>query len=237
MSCCLCKKPSQLRNSHVISEFLYESMYDEKHRFHVLSIDPTQANRLEQKGLREELLCDSCEQHLSKWEDYAKKLLKGGIGLTVKSEGNLLHISEIDYKKFKLFQLSILWRASISKLPFFKNISLGSHEENVRSMLFSDNPGETNDYGSIMFGLKANGAVLADIMTPPIKTKLDGHSTYRFIFGGFAWVYLVSSHKKPPLMAKTFLQTSGDAYVLVKDAHEIEDIQNFGRELMRLWRI
>jgi hypothetical protein len=35
--CKLCRLPRQLRKSHIIPEFMYTSMYDDKHRFHVVS--------------------------------------------------------------------------------------------------------------------------------------------------------------------------------------------------------
>lgn len=37
-TCALCLIADVLRHSHIISEFLYSAIYDEKHRFHV--VDP-----------------------------------------------------------------------------------------------------------------------------------------------------------------------------------------------------
>jgi hypothetical protein len=34
-------------------------------------------------------------------------------------------------------------------------------------------------------------------MLNPTPTKQDGHRVYRFIFGGFAWAYFISSHSIP----------------------------------------
>src|SRR5574337_1403481 len=110
MPCALCGEPHQLANSHIIPEFLYKSLYDELHRFHVLSLIPDQGNSLKQKGIREPLLCQGCEQKFSVWERYASLALEGGVDLTYRRERNLVYISGLDYAKFRLFQLSIVWR-------------------------------------------------------------------------------------------------------------------------------
>ncbi len=54
-TCALClERP--LRDSHVIPEFLYKSIYDEKHRFYALAVGEYPG--YEQKGIRESLLCE-----------------------------------------------------------------------------------------------------------------------------------------------------------------------------------
>ena len=86
MTCALCLGEAPLRNSHVIPEFLYRSLYDEKHRLHQVSADPAQPNIYLQKGLREPLLCELCEQRFSVSERYASMLLNGGVGVSVRLE-------------------------------------------------------------------------------------------------------------------------------------------------------
>ena len=113
-NCKLCGKVDKLRNSHIIPEFLFKPLYDSKHRFHVLSTVLDSPNRYEQKGIREKLLCQSCETLLSKHEGYARTVLFGGTEISVRKEDGNYIIGDIDYKKFKLFQISILWRAGIS---------------------------------------------------------------------------------------------------------------------------
>ena len=53
MPCALCHEERDIRNSHIIPEFLYEPLYDEKHRLQLLSIIPSQGNSFKQKGLKE----------------------------------------------------------------------------------------------------------------------------------------------------------------------------------------
>lgn len=234
--CALCRESQQLKNSHIIPEFLYESLYDEIHRFHVLSINPDQDNSFKQKGIREPLLCESCEQRFSVWERYASFVLKGGIEISCRGEGNRMYVSGLDYEKFRLFQLSILWRASVSTLQFFENVRLGRHEELLRRLLLGEDPGNPSRYGCLMFGLKFENENFTQLIMPPERLKLSGHTAYRFIFGGFMWVFLVASHDILPPLSSAVLQQSGEALLTIKDIREIHDIVNFSRELVRLGR-
>lgn len=69
MTCKLCLEDHDLRRSHIIPEFLFRPLYDEKHRALTFRPDVT-GKRVIQKGIRERLLCAKCESHLGKLESY-----------------------------------------------------------------------------------------------------------------------------------------------------------------------
>ena len=75
--CALCREDRPLRKSHVIPEFMFRPLYDEKHRFWGVSNIPTKRNRIFQKGPREKLLCERCEQRLSHHGSYASEVFFG----------------------------------------------------------------------------------------------------------------------------------------------------------------
>lgn len=221
MICALCLQDATLCDSHIIPEFLYRTLYDAKHRFHQISADPDRPNRILQKGLREPLLCESCEQRFSVSERYACMFLNGGVGMTVRQNGNRLDLSNLDYKKLKLFQLSILWRAGVASLPVFSEVRLGPHAERIRRMLLSDDPGPTDAYGCIMFTLMHEREVLPDLIAAPSPSKLEKLRAYRFVFGGLVFVYVVSGMRPPGYVIEHFLQDSGTAIVKMQQAKEL----------------
>ena len=92
MNCKLCLKQKDLQKSHLIPEFFYKPLYDEKHRFHVLTTTPEDKNIFEQKGIREKLLCYDCEQYFSQLEDYVRKVFYGGVGIWIKNDKNKILI-------------------------------------------------------------------------------------------------------------------------------------------------
>lgn len=231
--CRLCQKSKPLKLSHIIPEFLYKTMYDDKHRFEILSTRHDQPNRFRQQGIYEKLLCGDCETNLSKWERYVNLLLNGGINIVSMREGNLIHLSEIDYCTFRLFQLSILWRASISTNSFFSNVSLGNHEDKIRKLIFSGDTGLTWQYGCLMIGLIADDAVVTDVMIQPNRFKLHGHTSYRFVFGGFIWIYFASNHKPPIQIQPAFLSPTGNMTILVKNIESVKDFESLSIKLLQ----
>lgn len=231
MSCSLCRNNVELKKSHIIPEFLYKTLYDKKHRFHVLSTSTETPHRLLHKGLYERLLCEDCEQKFSAWEHYASLALNGGIPLIISHKNNLICISGLDYKKFKLFQLSILWRAGISKLSFFKNVQLGIHSEKIRKLLLSNEPGAHSRYGCVMIGITHEGEALTDIIMPPSRIRIQSNVAYRFVFGGIMWVMLVANHDHTSNLCNSFINPNGDTILIIREAMEMQTLINFSKKL------
>ena len=75
--CGLCREPSVLQKSHVLPEWGYGPLYDDKHRMIALRSGGSQSASADymQKGIRERLLCEQCETRLSRYEKYARDLL------------------------------------------------------------------------------------------------------------------------------------------------------------------
>lgn len=237
MRCALCQEEREIRNSHIIPEFLYEPLYDEKHRLQLMSIIPSQGNSFKQKGLKEKLLCDACEQKLSVWEGYARKVLKGGVPLTIRTEGTVILIEGINYRQFKLFQLSVLWRAGVSSQQFFEYVDLGPHEEILRKQLVDEEPGSPTRYSCLMFGLKYEGDVVADLVIQPKRTKLHGQIAYNFVFGGFLWTFSVSGQELPTDLLATTLNVDGKIAIMVRSVMEMKNLFSFTKELSKLGRV
>ncbi|MDA3798402.1 MAG: hypothetical protein PF692_04900 [Kiritimatiellae bacterium] len=191
--CRLCKSDGKLCYSHIIPEFLFKPIYNEKHQITIVD-DSKEVYSTIQKGVREHLLCKKCEGLFEKWEKYFLELWFEELNITVMNE-KLLKSENIDYDKFKLFHLSILWRAGISSLPSFSEVKLGVHEEKLRKMLLAQSPGSSKHYQ--MFGyilVWPDNTVLKELIDMPSRVKLYDHWGYQFIFGGAAWHYVVSSH-------------------------------------------
>lgn len=222
MTCALCRAEAPLQNSHIIPEFLYQALYDEKHRFHRLTTNTDDKNRFLQKGLREPLLCMSCEQQLAKIERYASLVLNGGIGLDYRNDGDKTLISGLDYTTFKLFQMSILWRAGVSTLPEFRQVKLSHHTEVLRARLLNNDPGSPREYGCLMFAVRHEGAIVKDLVIEPTPSRLLDHKCYRFIFGGFAWIYVVSKHRLPNLITDQFLTADGVCVIRMQDVDKMK---------------
>lgn len=235
MNCKLCQKSASLQKSHIIPEFVFSSLYDDMHRMNVVSSRKQKPRPYEQKGLREKLLCIECETKLSQLELYAKTAFDGKP--TERPLARVIIVKGVDYKKFKLFLLSILWRASISSLEFFSEVSLGRHEEILRKMILAGDSGSSVKYGIVPFALVDGHRIETGIVMQPSREKMFGQVGYRFIFGGFLWTYFVSRISAPDSV-KPFLPLEDNTLCIVESEYaECGLIRDFARELKRMGRI
>jgi hypothetical protein len=199
--CRLCNESRELRNSHILSEFLYDDLYNDKHQLVGINGIGSRGRQLIQKGIREPLLCESCEQHInehcekpfrSQWFDTSS--------LPVTWNPEDMYWGKYDYTSFKLFHLSVLFRAGVSSLPTYRAVSLGPHQERIRKMLLERDPGPTWLYP--IYGYAVVHHVtrsLVRLVSAPEQMSYRGHRCYGMMFGGVNWCYGVSSHRNPEL--------------------------------------
>ena len=239
--CALCRRKRKLQYSHILPEFYYKRLYDPKHRFHVISINPNQKEHYAQKGYREYLLCRECEQKLSRWETYSRGVIFGGIEKSIVLKDDHLEIGDLKYNEFKLFNLSLLWRMGISKLSIFSEVQLGPHEEVLRKCLLQEDPLRTLDYPCVVTVVKLDNKYREGWMSQPERIRIKGHKgqprgspAYRILICGIIYAFIVSSHDLPKaLEEEVFINTSGKMKMFIKEAQDIPylktHIQKLGR--------
>jgi hypothetical protein len=221
MPCRLCLKDKELRNSHIIPEFFYKPLYDDKHRINTL-ISDKEIHAYHQKGVRERLLCHDCEQQIGRYENYVRKMFYGGVPLDFPQNPDHLCIKNIEYRKMKLFQMSLLWRASISTHPFFGFINLGPYEEKIRLMICEENPGSRYEIGCLLvFYQNENNRVVDELILQPMKLRSNGHQSYAFILGGALWLFIVSSHSRQFVYSDYFLDESGSLKIFRRPVDQL----------------
>lgn len=225
-TCRLCQKVRKLRYSHILPEFFYKELYHENHTLFAISTDPSHPIYREQKGLREYLLCDDCESRFGQWEDYAKRVIydEHGRGNEGKDIPGGFMDRGIDYDKYKLFQMSLLWRMSVTSLSWFSNVTLGPHEETMREMLLRGDPGEPHEYGCALTVLKPTDGKLFEHMIQPDVSRMEGHRIYSLVAAGFLWLFVVSKHSIVFPFKDRFLQRNGTMRISVMRPQQIPDI-------------
>src|SRR4030042_6422490 len=156
MECKLCGQRKNLIKAHIIPDFMYRELFDKDHRIRQMRVENKMFKKITQRETGEfdkNILCEKCDKEiLGNYEAYAKRVLYGGapLSLPIKPERMFnktwMPVGNIDYKKFKLFLLSILWRASITSRPYFSQVKLDHHENIIREMILNDNPQKREDY-------------------------------------------------------------------------------------------
>jgi len=146
------------------------------------------------------ILCAECDGNLiGPWDNYGQKLLMNQINTIENSAKDIdassfYKIDSFDYKKLKLFFMSILWRASITDHPFFTEVKLGCWEENLKTMIQTQNPGSETDFSVIVFKYKGQ---FSEIMHNPTKERNSGINYYRFRFPKYGFLIKVDQRRFP----------------------------------------
>jgi hypothetical protein len=230
--CSLCNTPKELCRSHILPEFLYRPLYDEKHRFSILTAG-VDNERYGQRGLTERLLCHACEQRLCQYEKYAAEVMSGRRNHRYQQHGGRITIKGIDYTRFKLFQISILWRASVSTLEFFKLVSLGQREELLRQMVLAGDPGNPEEFGCVVIFAHDRGHDISDTLFNPEPMRWGGRRMHKLFFAGAAWLYHCDQRPPAAHLQKFFLRPEGTLLGLFGD---LGDPQRYGPSAKRLAR-
>ncbi|MCG7923058.1 MAG: hypothetical protein N0C81_03210 [Candidatus Thiodiazotropha lotti] len=231
MKCKLCGNEGKLLNSHIIPVFIYRPIYDEINRFHVISSQDNERNKYLQKGIREKLLCDDCERLLSKNERYVSLVFSGAIPIHISGHSKLIRVEDLDYTKFKLFALSILWRAGVSKHETFEYVNLGMHEKILREMVLENDPGSPEQYPFLLSPIVLDQELLNGLIVQPTVSRIAGHYAYRFVFAGLAWVFIVSKHRIPNVLQEAALNKEGGLSMVPRTLSQLKFITELAQEL------
>ena len=216
-NCRLCREERALCRSHIIPESAFKPSYDATHRAHLITVD-TGRRRSIQVGYRERLLCQDCEQRLNRFEDYFADVWFHGKRPEAVQPGTVT-VSGLDYARFKLFHMSVLWRAGISSRPQFRDVRLGPHQERLRKMVLAEDPGDPTEYPfwGLMLHDADSGHVFDDVIIEPGATRIEGHSVYTFTFGGCSWFYIASTHAPPKAILPALFGRNGVLKLGVQD--------------------
>jgi len=227
--CALCGVRAKLRHSHIIPEFQYLPLYDPKHRYRVISTKAGTGPRMEQKGAREYLLCHDCEQRFSKWEGYAKKVIFGTELRPQEMTPVGRRMEGLDYKTYRLFLLSLLWRMGVSRQQMFENVILGDHEPKLRAMLLAENPGEPHEYACFLTIVTLNRQFRSDWILQPDLYEDEEVTFCRIVANGVLYVFRLSTAPWT-IPEELMVARSGSLVIDKKDASEVPFVYEALRE-------
>jgi hypothetical protein len=127
----------------------------------------------------------------------------------------------VDYEKFKLFLLSVLWRMSVSRLEFFAKVRLGRHEETLRLALLANDPLKPTDYPCLLTAVMIDGIFHQDWILPPDLVKYESHHCYRVVLSGFLFAFFVSSHPMPSSVFNYCINKRDEFRIFIQDIKQV----------------
>lgn len=232
--CKLCQLDLPLVKGHVISDFLYDEVFDKQtHRFHQLHADPTKRNLTRPTGFYDPMMCSRCDNEvISGYETYASQVFKGGVEIVIQHTPDRIILRELDYQRFKLFMVSLIWRCAITTRNEFAATRIPQHHcEKMRKMLLNVDPGEPYEYGCVVM-IPEMYAELKQCILPPDPVRLSGHHCYRLLAGGFWWLFAVSSHSERFERSDLFLSIDGTLNIM-KERASTQFMRHLAKDLVR----
>lgn len=227
-TCRFCGATAEIRNSHIIPEFVYRPLYDSKHR--AVTVPADAPSGYLQKGYRTPLLCEPCEQFFN---EHFEKPFKASFFdkplLPKTAFRKKYRINVGSYRDVKLFLLSILWRAGICAHEPFEKVQLGTHEPNIRTMLTNLDPGSIETYPIFAYlALLPDSHVVAPFVIQPYSPgEIDSYPVYVFIFGGCMWHFVLSAAHIPKLLVHNVLQLDGSITVPTVDIWKVPALNRY----------
>ena len=191
--CKYCGQEKELCKAHIIPKSFYKLA--ENKTFWGVSSDGRKDLKTCQNGFKDcEILCSDCDNIIGKYDDYAYKVFYSEL-LQYRRYGTPLFLmtnNQFDYKKLRLFFISLLWRASISKTDACSMIQLGEKYENLAlRVLKGEIPDQEDLFHPIVFK-KTDANKLSDVAMIT-RGKYSGQIKYSFIAPGYIFDCIVNT--------------------------------------------
>jgi hypothetical protein len=190
-----------------------------------------------------EILCDECEPKFGAWDTYGFEVFsipRGEAEAIRGSDGTLLAIplKDLNYESLVLFFLSVLWRASVTKVNFFSAIALGPYEEEIREMLWKRKAPPAGQF-CVILGTSLNQRY-PNVILGPAPCRLEGLFFNRLFFPNVFVNLKTDRREAPDLMQQGALQPRETNFIYCYPYNRTPYpgfFEGIGREIVRAQRL
>ncbi len=220
MVCKLCTQEKKLVKAHIIPRSFYEPLKEDRQ---VPKIFTDKAGVYPQRSptgiYDKEILCEGCESIFSPWDAYGHRFLMRTISedayIKDGDEKIAYNMGQCDYHKLKLFFLSVLWRAGVSKQPMFNQVRLGPYTERLRARIRAHDPGGVEDYAVALSRFDEPPGEVG--ILNPDKTDHEGVNHYRLYLGGYMAIVKVTNKNPPAFLEGLYIAPGNDVLVIMRE--------------------
>lgn len=192
--CKFCGQEKELINSHIIPKSFYQlKVWD---RFAGINFTSKHLDlKCSQNGLKEPLLCKTCDNLLGELDHHASNVLFQAIPkadfkiFSDVGKTYLLSEKDFNYDKLRRFFISLVWRASACKTSSF---SIGVYEDIALKILKNEAPDDTNLFLPIIY--RKNSASSVDYAVGLLTTNFRGGKACHFRFPNYEVVIIVDTN-------------------------------------------
>jgi hypothetical protein len=171
------------------------------------------------------IVCKRCENIWQEWDNYAQQLLTDQPlnGRTRYHNGKKICyiVDNFEYKKLKLFFISVAWRASVSSHKFFSRISLGPFEDIAKKHIKNDDPGDSEVFSTVLS--KFDHPLAKGIFDPYIYQN-SGVQYTRFYFASYMADIKIDHRPTPNQLSKITLAENRPLHIICRDFRESKEL-------------
>jgi hypothetical protein len=231
-TCKYCGRLKTLVKSHIIPRSFCEiKAFQQNASYNALSLSPDSEDVKPLKRsigvYDDELFCKACEDKFMIYDAYAFTILneQGNRRKTLRDEqGQVLgaYYETYDYNKLKLFFISVLLRAGLSNVFFFKHIKVEPYLELLKEAIDAGQAPDANDFA--VFLAYYDEIKRGPILFPPAQKRIQKIKFFYFHIGQVIFYIKIDKRATPQELQPIILQPSGKL-VLMTLSHK--DPANF----------
>ncbi|HEX8574656.1 MAG TPA: hypothetical protein VF677_00015 [Flavobacterium sp.] len=233
MQCKLCLQDKPLtKESHIIPRQFFHNASDNIDKGFGSVKHGDKASRLYSKKSKSQqiqsgiyvsdILCRDCEQRLGVFDNYAQSILLAEKNIEKDDKANLWKVPNINYKKLKLFFISVLWRSHICNHSFFSAVNLTSNlETKLRDMIVEENPDSENNFSVFLLRYREVEAIKFAVYKWKQPCEM-----YMFRLGYYAVFIKVDENSWPYIFQKHMLKPEQDLLIPVQNYKKTKEYQS-----------
>jgi len=226
MTCRFCGEDRKLIKAHIIPAGFFRILRHGQIPPQMLTTNENEYTKRMPIGVYDKnILCEICEPLFGVWDNYAQQLLglepKGSSPIINQGEIYGYEIQKYNYELLKLFFISLLWRASLSKHIFYSKVNLGLFEHIAKRFIEHNDPGTPEDFS----------VTLAKFDHPIGKTILDPHpekpegiNYYRFYFGSYIAYIKVDKRNTTGLHIDFMMKPGKPLQIIRRNLHQSKEL-------------
>lgn len=185
--CKLCGQQKQLVKSHSIPRrFFKEIKGGAQHAvFYDGSVTAKREATYLQAGVYDDdLLCEDCEAKFSEWDRSGGDILESPcLDHPLPKYDNRAYRVDCATDKLRRFILSVIWRASLSRNPFYSYVNLGPYEDKIKDRIFDPTPLGPDEFPTVIAHFsQADFGVYSQLLFPPLRERRPDGLNVRVLY-------------------------------------------------------
>jgi hypothetical protein len=166
-----------------------------------------------------EILCEDCERKFTPYDTHGFSVFtKVFENQNIYRDPNGFEcaylLPNVDFRLLKLFVLSVLWRASVSRLHFYRNVDLGQrHEDKIKSLIASDTIEHADDYQLVSSHQK--GHPYPKVILEPWKRRVEHVNYVQFYLPDVQILVKVDKRPLPDFLRKIMVTPKPPHYMVL----------------------